>query len=140
MDKLRGYLAENSPEILLSLQQDFSVTQYLQDKVYNVMPFAQELLAEGKPQYIIEELSMRELTKELRPSKFLYIRSLLEDEFLATYSLFREMGVLTYEVVNMLEACKPVFDSLGFTEGNEDDRHLRYAVTGTIYQYLNPAT
>jgi len=140
VEKLRGYLAENSPDILLSLQQDYAVTRWLEDKVYNIMPFAEELIAEGKPQYIIEELSMRELTKELRPSKFLYVRSILEEEFLQTYSRFREMGVLTYEVINMLEACKPVFETLGFTEVNEDDRQLRYAVTGTIYQYLNPAT
>ena len=136
IDKLRSYLVENSPDVLLGLQQEFSVTKYLEDKVFMVMPMVERLLAEGKPQYIIEELCLDELTKDLRPSKFLYIRCILEDEFLQTYERFRELGVLTYETVNLIEACKPAFEHLGFTEENEDDRNFRYAVTGTIGEYL----
>ena len=136
IDKLRSYLVENSPDVLLGLQQELSVTRYLEDKVFMVMPMVEQLLAEGKPQYIIEELCLNELTKDLRPSRFLYIRGILEDEFLQTYERFRELGVLTYETVNLIEACQAVFEHLGFTEENEDDRNLRYAITGTIGEYL----
>ncbi len=136
IEKLRSYLVHNSPDILIRLQHDFSLTQYLEDKVFQVMPLAEQLIAEQKPQYIIEELCMDELTKDIRPSRFLYIRGLLEEEFRQTYERFREMGVLTYETINLIDACNPVFDHIGFTEENEDDRQLRYAITGAISGYL----
>lgn len=136
IEKLRSYLVENTPDVLLALQQDLSVTRYLEDKVYAVSPLIEQLTAEGKPQYIIEELCLKELTKELRPSKFLYIRGILESEFPQTYERFREMGVLTYETINLIEACKPVFEHYSFSEENEDDRTLRYTIIGTIADYL----
>ena len=136
IEKLRSYLVENNPDMLVSLQNSFSVTAYLEDKVSLVMPLVEQHLAESKPQYIIEELCLNELTQELRPSRFLYIKAILEEEFLQTYSRFREAGVLTYEIINMIEASKQVFEAIGFTEENEDDRALRYAIMGTIQEYL----
>lgn len=135
-EKLRSYLVENTPDVLIGLQGDFSVTRYLEDKIVLICPLLQQLIEEGKPQYIIEELCLNELTRELRPSKFLYIRNLLEEEFLQTYKRFRELGVLTYETINLIEACKDVFDNFGFSEDNADDRNLHYAITGTIAEYL----
>ena len=72
----------------------------------------------------------------MRPSRYQYILDILEEEFLQAYSRFREMGVLTYEIINMIAACNPVFEKLGFTDEKEDDRQLRYAITGTIGEYL----
>jgi len=135
-EKLRTYLVENSPDVLVSLQNSLSVSAYLEDKVALVMPMAEQLLAESKPLYIIEEICLNELTQDLRPSRFLYIKAILEEEFLQTYSRFRELGVLTYEVINLIEACKGVFETIGFIEENEDDRALRYAIMGTIQEYL----
>ena len=134
--KLRSYLVANNPDLLIGLQADLSVTSYLEDKVSLVMPLAEQLISEGKPQYIIEELCMNALTEDLRPSMFNYISAILENEFLQTYNRFRELGVLTYEIINMIEACKPVFEKLGFTEENENDRMLKYAITGAISEYL----
>jgi len=136
IDKLRSYLVENDPDLLISLQGDYSVTRYLEDKVYQVMPLAEQLIAEDKPQYIIEELCLDELTKELRPSKFHYIKEILKEDFLQAYSRFREAGVLTYEIINLIEACQHTFDSIGFTEENENDRALKYAIMADIQEYL----
>jgi len=136
IEKFRSYLVHNSPDIMIRLQHEFLLTQYLEDKVLNVMPLVEQLIAENKPQYIIEELCLEELTRNIRPSRFMYIRGLLEEEFLQTYERFREMGVLTYETINLIDACNPVFEHLGFTEDNEDDRQLRYAITGAIAEYL----
>lgn len=135
-EKLRSYIVNNNPDLLVQLQGDFSVTRYLEDKVSQVIALAEQLTGEGKPMYAIEELCLNAMTEDLRPSRYQYILGLLEDEFLQTYNRFREMGVLTYEIINMIEACQPVFEQLGFTEDNEDDRQLRYAITGTIGTYL----
>ena len=129
-------MINNNPELWLDLKADFSLTQYLEQKVYAIQPFLAALLAENKPVYIIEELCLNELTKDLRPSKFNYIRNLLEEEFEEDYLWMTENGILTYEVVNMINTCKPVFETAGFSEEKERDRELHYTITGAIKDYL----
>jgi hypothetical protein len=85
---------------------------------------------------IIEERCMAELTRELRPSKFNLLTSILEEEFETDYYRFQENGILPYEVLNVIEVCKPVFETFGFSDENEHDKHLRYAITGAIKDYL----
>lgn len=136
IEKLRSYIVHNNPDLLLTLQADFSLTRYLEQKVKNVQPLLENLLVENKPAYIIEELCLNELTKDLRPSKFNYIRSLLEEEFEDDFVRLKETGLLTYEIVNLIYLCEPVFEALGFTEEDENDRALQHAIAGTIQQYL----
>lgn len=137
MEKLRSYIAANNPDLLISLQGGFSVTQYLKDKVDLVMPIVDNLIREDKPQYIIEELCMNELTADLRPSKFHYIQKIIEEEFADDYKRLAEAGVLTYETVNLIDACKEVFETFEFSEENEDNRFLRYAIIAEIHNYLS---
>ena len=136
MVKLRAYIAEHNPEVLLKLQDSRSVTGYLEDKVALVMPTVKQLQEEGTPRYIIVEQCFSELTADLRPSKSDYIKTVLEEDFPDDYNRMAEAGVLTYEVVNLIEACKGVFEGHGFTEENEDNRFLRYAVIAEIHDYL----
>ena len=136
IEKLHQYLIQNNMDLLMSLQGESKVSGYLKDKVDSVGPLVDELLAENAPGYIIEERCMDELTKDLRPSKFNYIKSILEEEFGAAYNLLQESGVLTYEVINLIEVCKPEFEALGFTVESENNQHLRYVIIGAIKEYL----
>lgn len=136
IEKLHSYIIHNNPDMILSLQADCSLTQYLEQKVKSILPLLEGLLADGKSQYVIEEICLDELTKDLRPSKFNYIRSLLEEEFEQSFYGMKESGTLTYEIVNLIISCKPVFELYGFTKENEDSRDLHYAISGTIKEYL----
>jgi len=136
-EKLKGYIQQNNPELLIRLQESFSVTTYLEDKVSKAMPTVLRLLEEGKPGYVIEELTLAELTQELRPSRFNFLQSVLEEEFQGDYLTFKKAGVLTYETINLTAACKELLDNFPFTEDTEDDRFLRYAVIAKISEYLN---
>lgn len=136
IEKLREYIIHNNPDILINLQTDSSFTQYLEERVQHVQPLLDELLAAGKPSYIIEEVCLNELTKDLRPSKFNYIRNVLEEEFERDFLLMKKMNTLTYEIMNLISECESVFAIMRFTEETEDNRDLRYAVTGTIQQFL----
>lgn len=60
-----------------------------------------------------------------------YLRIVLEQEFLATYLRFVNLGILRYELTNIQEICAPLLAGL-----EEDDRFLRYEVIGTIADYL----
>ena len=135
-EKLWTYIVHNNPDVMLNLQQDFAVTDYLEEKVNGIQFLTSQLRAENKPGYIIEELCMAELTKDLRPSKFNYIRGVLEEEFDLDFQRIKESGLLTYEIMNLISESETVFETLGFTQDNEQDRMLRYAIAGTIRQYM----
>lgn len=136
IQKLHQYLTENNPDLLITLQQEEDVSDYVKEKVAAIAPILDELLAANTPAYLMQERCMDELTKELRPSKFNYLISILEEEFEPDYNRLKEGGLLTYEVINLIESCTPVFETLGFTEENENDRHLHYAITGAVKEYF----
>ena len=135
-EKLWAYIVHNNPDLMFNLQEDYSVTKYLEEKVNGILPMAEQLLSEGKPPYAIEELCLEAMTEELKPSRYLYLRSVLEEDFIQDYERLKESGTLTYEVVNLIEACKGVFDDFDFNRENEEDRHLRYAIIGQVHEYL----
>ena len=135
-EKLWACIVHNNPDLMLSLQEDYSVTRYLENKVAAVMPMAVQFLSEEKPQYIIEELCLQAVTEDLKPSRYQYIRSVIEEEFNDDYLRMKENGTLTYEVVNLIEACKSIFSDFDFNSENETNRHLRYAIIGQIHDYL----
>lgn len=135
INKLHQYLQENNPDLLLQLEGDGKVTEYLADRISTVDALLNEF-DKGEPAYIIEEACMDILTQDLRPSKYNYICNILEEEFQVTYQELQESRILKFEVVNLVNKCKPVFDALLFTEENEDNRQLRYAITGTISEHL----
>ncbi|WP_199119250.1 DUF1896 family protein [Pedobacter sp. ASV28] len=135
-EKLRAYLVNNNPDLLLKLQGDTSITKFIEDKVSMVMPMVLQLLEEGKPGYVIEELCLNTLTEDLRPSKFNYLQEILEVEFKDQYQKFKEAGVLTYETVNLVEACASIFETYEFNENTEDNRFLRYMIIAEVHDYL----
>ena len=76
--------------------------------------------------------------KDLEPDerqRYDYLQDVLEEDFEETHLTFHVSGILVYELLNLLAACAHLFDEFGFPE-NEDGRLLRYAVTGTIAEYL----
>jgi hypothetical protein len=131
--KLLAYLAENNPEIIISLDH---IGSYLEEKVNLVDPLLEGLIQEGKPPYIIEEMCMHELTRELRPSRYNYLTALMEEEFEQEYVRLQESGLLLTEVSHLLSVFGDTFDAFGFREGNEDSKDLYYTLTGKIKEYL----
>ena len=133
--KLHKYIRENNPDLLLQLEEDNKVTEYLSNKISTADGLLEQLDKE-QPAYIIEEASMDILTQDLRPSKFNYICNILQEEFEATYQQLQKSGMLQFEVINLINHCQPVFDTIGFTEENEDNLELQYNITGAISEYL----
>lgn len=135
--KLHNYIIANNLDLLIELQQDGNVDSYLQEKVATAEELISQLLSDNTPSYIIEEQCLDFLTEDLRPSRFNYLLKVLEEDFETNYQQFREAGILTYETINLITACNPVFEALGFTSDNEDDKQLRYSITGTVKEYLD---
>ncbi|MET6998678.1 hypothetical protein [Chitinophaga defluvii] len=121
---------------MFHLQEDYSVTRYLEEKVAGILPTVAQLLSENRPAYVIEELCLNAMTEELKPSRYRYLRSVLEEDFNTEYEAWKESGTLTYELCNLIETCKEIFDGQGFSSANEQDRYLRYAIIGQVQAYL----
>lgn len=134
--ELYNYLLENHADLLIALQEDHRLEHYLESKVSSVLEYANGLQAEKRPAYVIEALCLEELTRDLRPSRFLYMRDLLETEFEAAYRRFTDTGILTYELINLIGACEPIFEVFGFGEDYEESKELKHAVMGMIAEYL----
>lgn len=130
-------MKDNNPDVLLELEEAGTTSQYLSDKIGSVDSLIIQLSKEDKPPHTIEEICMTQLTEDLRPSRYGYIQQLLESEFEDKYNHFTESGLLLFEISNMIKHCNPVFDDLNFSEANEDNRFLRYAITGVIKEYLD---
>lgn len=137
--KLHEYIRENNPDLLLQLEEDGKVTEYLSDKISTVSALIKQT-ENGKPAYIIEDACMDVLTQDLRPSKFNYISNLLQEEFESAYNQLQESGTLKSEVINLINQCQSVFEDLNFSNENEDNQFLRYAIIGSISEYLEGVT
>ncbi|GAA0537117.1 hypothetical protein [Chitinophaga japonensis] len=136
IEKYWDYIVHNNPEVMFNLQESYSTSSYLNEKVESVMPMVHELELQGIQTGIIEEMCLKELTRELRPSKYLYLKGILEEDFERYADGLRESGLMTYELLNIMEACEPIFEEMGFCEENEDDRKIRYAIMGCVDEYL----
>lgn len=137
MEKLGAHLLVNHPDLAVQLQENYQVTSFIEDRVAGIMPMANELITAGRPRYIVEELCMNELIKALGPSRFNYIKEIVETEFQTEYHRLQRSGVVTYEVINLVEACRALMDGNGFLEQRVEDRFLRYAVIAEISAYFN---
>lgn len=134
--QLHSYLLQNHTDLLIALQEDHRLTHYLEDKVDSVSEILEQLQAEQRPAYVIEALCLEELTRDLRPSRFNYVRELLEEEFEEEAARMAGSGILTYELINLIGACEPIFEVFSFGTENEERKELKYAVMGMIAEYL----
>lgn len=136
IDKLRAYIAFASPGLLFDLQDKGRLTHYLEDKVDAVLPMAERLLGEGKSLRTVEDLCLDKMTEEFRPSRYLYIREVLEEEFIHDYERMHISGTLVYDTIKLLEVCKQIFDDFEFNNENKDNRYLRHAIIAQVHDFL----
>jgi hypothetical protein len=137
-EKFWNYIIDNNPDLMFSLQENYAVVMYLNKKVKEVLPLMERLQSEGKYSWsVIIDKCMDELIQELNPSKFNYIRNILIKDFEQHLSLLTDAGVLTYEIINMIDACSEIFDRYGFSEVNMDNCMLMGEVKRMMDYYLS---
>lgn len=137
--KLHEYIRENNPDVLMQLEEDGKVTEYLSDRLSTVVVLLSQL-NKGQPRYIVEETCMDIMTQDLRPSRYNYITNILEEEFESTYQQLKESGTLKFEIINLIQQCQSVFEDLNFSEENEDNRFTRYTISDCVSEYFELVT
>lgn len=136
--ELHEYIRENNPDLLVTLQEENHLQEYLHSMVASVDRLVEQLLSENKTSIEIEEICLDELTKSLRPSKYNYLKVILEEEFPDDFERLSQIGLLQTELINLVQSTISVFEEFNFSEQNEEDQHLRYSIIGAVYEYLKP--
>lgn len=136
MERLWAYVITHSPELMERLTEDNDVTPYLEAKVNAVIPRMEQLFVEGRPEHVIAELCLNDLTEDLRPSRYDYIMALLHDDYPGHYTTFKETGNLRHQVMAMVESCKAIFDNLDFKEENAESNLVYQSILIGMQQYL----
>ncbi|GLU56200.1 hypothetical protein [Dyadobacter frigoris] len=138
--KLWAHTLIINPELLLELEQNEILNEYLDRKIQEVLPLLDQLFNEQKPEYIIEELCLKELTADIRPSYFQYNLNVLEREFPETYKTWEQNGILTYEIINFHQYCRRKYGQPVSVVENTDNDQTYSMVTGQLQQYLEEQT
>ncbi|OOV20483.1 hypothetical protein [Flavobacterium sp. LM4] len=63
-EKLWFYIIHNNPDLMFTLQEDYSVLDYLNEKINSVKSILNDMLSDGTPKYIIEEMDMQTKSRE----------------------------------------------------------------------------
>lgn len=133
---LHQYIVAHNPELMLKSSQTFSLQNYIEDKVMQIMPRVDQWMQGERSIHEIEAFAMSEMTMDLRPSKFMYLKKVFEEEFPESFQEFSEKGVLTHELVSILETCDEVFQAHEFSDHNTNSNLLRHAVIIKLHNYL----
>lgn len=137
IEKLGSYIVIHYPELLMRLQRENAVVRYLEEKVDHILPILDRLLEADLPGHTIGELCIKSFVIELGPSRFDYLKKVLEEDFPKEYRRLRFNGLLADETINLIGVCKKTFEAFDFSEGTEHDCHLRCAVISKVYDHFN---
>jgi|SRR5690606_11444424 len=131
------FITEHNPELMFSLQENYSVTSYLNEKIKCIQPKLQNWRTIGYPESSIFLLAMEILTTDLKPSRFQFISSLLKHDFPSHYTYFSDHGVLTYKTLILVELCQGAFDSIRFSEAHCNSGRFKEAISGIIRKQIS---
>jgi hypothetical protein len=121
-DLFRGYIAENNPDLIVKLEGNEAMKRYITDKVNASMELAKRLKEKGNTDSEILKACLSEMVSGLLPSRFQFVKGVIKKHFPRKYAVFAEMGVLTYELIRIIECHEDLFAKHGFGEKryNED--------------------
>ncbi len=129
---LLGYIRENNPDLLFQLDEDDALHAWVIEKIREV----EMVLQQSKPSVIPDNEFMDLMTADLKPSKFHYVRDLLEDQFSEAFDGMLEAGTLRFDIIQIIGLCSELFEEMPLRENIEENTQLDHAVKKVIDGYL----
>ncbi len=126
------YITEHNPELMFSLQENYAVHPYLNEKINSILPQLKSWKKIGYPDPAICILGLEVLTLDLKPSRFHFISKLLEHEFPEQFCAYKDQGVLAYQTLAIVDLCQEAFDSIQFCESHYYSERFKDAICGII--------
>src|SRR5436190_1903010 len=109
---LLGYIKENNPDLLMQLDEDDALHAWVIEKIREV----ELVLGDAKARRVPDNEFMDLMTVDLKPSKFHYMRDLLEDQFTEDFDRLLASGELRFEVIQMIGLCQHLFEAMPLRE------------------------
>jgi hypothetical protein len=129
---LLGYIRENNPDLLQQLDEDDALHAWVIEKIREV----EMVLGDAKAACMPDTEYVDLMTADLKPSKFHYMRDLLEDQFSEDFDQLLQAGTLRADIIQMIAACGNLFEEMPLREIVEENVQLDYAVKRVISNYL----
>jgi hypothetical protein len=137
LERFRAYVVAHHPELILRNQQEYPLSRFIRENMQAILPTLQYLEDQGKPEHEVLDLCMKELVKNLGPSKADYLHDVIQTEFPKEYHSLNKAGTLTQNLVELIRLCAEVFETYGFSEQSKDSTQLWIAVIVVAHDYLN---
>ncbi|CAL1519140.1 hypothetical protein [Chitinophaga sp. MM2321] len=134
--RLQEFLQENHPELMLLFAERGTLPQYLEDRVSLISPLMDELMEQGEDEAQIVALCIAEIAKPLGPSKYQYLKAVLQEEFPKEFQQYEDAGVLKFELTKMILVCLPAFEAFDFSLEKLDDHFMRHMIIAELHDYL----
>jgi hypothetical protein len=129
---LLGYIKENNPDLLMQLDEDDALHAWVIEKIHEV----ELVLGDAKARRVPDNEFMDLMTVDLKPSKFHYMRDLLEDQFPEEFDQLLASGELRFEVIQMIGLCNHLFEAMPLREDIDENAQLDHAVKTVMTNYL----
>ncbi|NCI51305.1 hypothetical protein GWC95_15360 [Sediminibacterium roseum] len=129
---LLGYIRENNPELLQQLDEDDALHAWVLEKIHDV----ELVLQHSKPGRIPDGEFLDLMTASLKPSRFHYMRDLLEDQFPEEFDQLLASGTLRFEIIQLIGLCGHLFEEMPLRADMEENVQLDYAVKNVVFQHL----
>ncbi|WP_157370205.1 hypothetical protein [Aquiflexum balticum] len=129
----RKYIAENNPDLIVRMEGNESMKRYISDKVSTSMVLAKTLKEQGSTDTEILDTCLESMVSDLKPSKFRFVKDLMEKNFKKKYDQLTETGVLTYEIINIIENHDHLFEKHGFREKKGNNIQLESEFTAVLF-------
>lgn len=129
----RNYIAENNPDLIVRIEGNESMKRYISDKVSTAMVLAKRLKEQGSSEDEILDTCLESMVTDLKPSKFRFVKDLIERKFKKKDDQLTEAGVLTYEIINIIENHDHLFEKHGFNDREGDNIQLESEFTAVLF-------
>ncbi|MEO6684698.1 MAG: hypothetical protein ABIN24_01990 [Dyadobacter sp.] len=102
----------------------------------SVRLYFEQLLQDGCPQYIAEELCLNQICEPFSPLKNDLLYTVMDREFSRVLENWKHKNIQGFEIENLALACWPVLDRIEQSHQPEESQQIYNRLTGFIYKYL----
>ena len=131
------FLCEGYPELILG--EEPPLKTIIEEKIITIAPMIPRLRKEGHQDPAILELCFQSMKASTAPSRFLFLKGILQEHFHGDYLFLREQGTLSAELIRLLGQSETLFGQYPISEGEIFSAELRQALIPLIADFLKPS-
>jgi hypothetical protein len=128
-----AFISENNPDVIVSIGSTGSMKRFVRDKAEVAMDLAKNLKERGLPESEILDACFESMVKEMKPSRFNFLKDLIQNHFPEKLKRYSETGVMTYEIIQVIESHGHLFEKYRFGETETKNDLLETEFVGILF-------